>query len=100
MDDRGKGRLAAAERRDDNSPAFQCRDKSVKIQVPPGRLKNTALHTTTGICENEIQPSLRDWRPCARTPGVETPGYCQVVPLGRMTADGVLKKAGKLLPIR
>jgi hypothetical protein len=39
MDERGKERLAVAERRDDNSPAFQCRDKFGIAKVPQGRLK-------------------------------------------------------------
>ena len=39
MDERGKERLAVAERLDDNSPAFQCRDKFGIAKVPQGRLK-------------------------------------------------------------
>jgi hypothetical protein len=39
MDERGKERLAVAERRDDNSPAFQCRGKFGIANVPQGRLK-------------------------------------------------------------
>jgi len=39
MDDAGKWRLAVAERRDDNSPAFQCRGKFGIAKVPQGRLK-------------------------------------------------------------
>jgi len=35
-DDDGNWRLAVAERRDDNSPAFQCRDHSVNIPSPSG----------------------------------------------------------------
>jgi len=41
MDDRGNEHLAVAERRDDNSPAFQCRDKFGIAKVPQGRLKKT-----------------------------------------------------------
>jgi hypothetical protein len=33
------GRLAVAERHDDNSPAFQCRDKSAKILSPTGTVE-------------------------------------------------------------
>jgi hypothetical protein len=40
-----------AERRDDNSPAFQCRDKSVKIQVPQGRLKFVFTNTRLRVAE-------------------------------------------------
>jgi len=41
MDDRGNEHLAVAERRNDNSPAFQCRDKFGIAKVPQGRLKKT-----------------------------------------------------------
>jgi hypothetical protein len=36
MDERGKERLAVAERRYENSPAFQCRDKFANIPSPAG----------------------------------------------------------------
>ena len=50
--------------------------------------KTPHRNTTPGIYGNDIQPSLRDSCRCRRIPGVETPGYCRVVPLGRMPADG------------
>ena len=37
-----------------------------------------------------VQPSLRDSCRCGRIPGVETPGYCRVVPLGRGRAGSPL----------
>ena len=43
-----------------------------------------------------VQPSLRDLCRCRRIPGVETPGYCRVVPLGRTRADGSRSANGTL----
>ena len=39
MDDRGRWRLVVAERRNDNSPAFQHRELFGVAKVPQGRLK-------------------------------------------------------------
>ena len=74
-----------AERRHDNSPAFQCRDKSP--QKPKSRRDDRGLpDEIQGHGGNNVTfvlPSLRDSCQRRRIPGVETPGYCRVVPLGR-----------------
>jgi hypothetical protein len=53
-------------RTDENSPAFQRRDKLEKYRVPPGR---------------------RDWFTMTANPGVETPGYFQNVPAGQVKGN-------------
>jgi hypothetical protein len=57
------------------------------IQVPGGRPNlPDEMEGHGGNIVPSGQPSLRDsWR-CRRIPGVETPGYYRVVPLGRKTA--------------
>jgi hypothetical protein len=56
----------------ENSPAFQCRDRFGKCQVPQGRLKRNAVFS---------RPYRTDLR-YRQTPALKTPGYFQNVPAG------------------
>ena len=68
MDDRGSERLAVAERRNDNSPAFQRRDKFGIAKVPQGRLNkpmsyiSSYFHCVFSTKERRplITPELRE----------------------------------------
>ena len=57
----------------------------------PGGTTDVFKMKSCAKCGNDLpsgQPSRRDSCRCRRIPGVETPGYCRVVPLGRTRADG------------
>src|SRR5208283_530219 len=60
-----------AERRNENSPAFQCRDKSVKNLSPAGTDENHRIKCDDHICGNEFQPSRWDSWLCASTPALK-----------------------------
>jgi hypothetical protein len=59
------------------------------IQVPEGRPSlPDEMEGHGGNIVPFILPSLRDLCRCRWIPGVETPGYCRVVPLGRARSVG------------
>ncbi len=58
-------------------------------QVPEGRPGfQNEITGDGGTDAPSLQPSRWDSCRCRRIPGVETPGYYRVVPLGRARADG------------
>src|SRR5437660_12025729 len=91
----GNSQNVVPEGQNENSPAFQRRGAGNRERVPKGTAEITRPM-------NRIQPSLRDSKPPAHLPGVETPGYFREVPPGLPCATESLnlRMALRLSPLQ